>query len=520
MNIKLTAILATVLISILYVFILWFDGHRLLTSVSDTETVQEASFQSSIDAYIKTQMQEQNIPGLALGIVNGDQVVYVNGYGRADSSGREVTSETPFVIGSNSKSITATAVLQLVEAGKIDLDAPVQHYIPSFHVKMTEDSYQDVITVRHLLNQTSGLPPYTPNGETSEDQGNTTLKKAALTYSNGMGLARPVGEYGYANANYVLLGYIVEKASGQPYEDYVKEHIFETLAMHKSFLSQDEALRNGLASPHRRWFGFTVEYTGEDVFQAGDLPAGFIISSAENMSHYLIAQMNGGRFRDASVLSSKSVRLMQTEPISNTYGMGWLFDEINGVAVIGHAGGTPGFQSHIWFSPEQRIGVIVLANVVSVLDALPDTEYSMATDIASDVMNIMTEQPLTDYRLSINQRYWLLNGAVVLLSGWLALALIRTGQRYLRLAQQRTSKRYEWVWRLALVFILHFIWPCLIVIMTYTSVIPIWQVLTVFQPDVVLWLKLMAIIVLLKGLVETGLLTQKWKTRKKRQIRA
>ena len=119
---------------------------------------------TAIDAYIRRQMKDARIPGLALGIVHDGRPVHLRGFGRADDSGRAFTPQTPFFIGSNSKSFTALAVMQLAEAGKLDLDAPVRRYIPWFRVADPEASA--LITVRHLLNQTSGLTEGAGRGAT------------------------------------------------------------------------------------------------------------------------------------------------------------------------------------------------------------------------------------------------------------------------------------------------------------------------------------------------------------------
>ena len=111
---------------------------------------------AQIDAYVSTQMQMMRLPGLALGIVHGDQIVHLHGFGEADQSGRAVTAQTPFVIGSMTKSFTALAIMQLVEAGKVQLDVPVQRYLPWFRV--ADPTASSRITVRNLLNQTSGIP--------------------------------------------------------------------------------------------------------------------------------------------------------------------------------------------------------------------------------------------------------------------------------------------------------------------------------------------------------------------------
>src|SRR5690606_23471813 len=131
--------------------------------------------QDRIDAYIQSRMQTANIPGLALGVVYGDEVVYLKGYGIAAPDGRLVTPQTPFILGSTSKSFTALAVMQLVEAGRIDLDVPVTTYLPWLRTSDAAASVQ--ITVRHLLNQNSGLPTYAGRlGFADNDQSDMALE--------------------------------------------------------------------------------------------------------------------------------------------------------------------------------------------------------------------------------------------------------------------------------------------------------------------------------------------------------
>ena len=138
---------------------------------------------TAIDAYIRKQMKGARIPGLALGIVHDGRPVHLRGFGRADDSGRAFTAQTPFFIGSNSKSFTALAVMQLAEAGKVDLDAPVQRCIPWFRVADPEASA--LITVRHLLNQTSGLTERAGSGMPGQRPG--CRSPASMWWSTGPG---------------------------------------------------------------------------------------------------------------------------------------------------------------------------------------------------------------------------------------------------------------------------------------------------------------------------------------------
>src|SRR5215212_2650030 len=132
-------------------------GH--LTAPAAAAPRSDAPDFAAIDAYVQAKMQAARVPGLALGIVQGDQIVHLKGFGTTDPSGRPVTPQTPFIIGSTTKSMTAVAIMQLVEAGKLELDAPIQRYLPWFHVADPDASAR--ITIRHLLNHTSGLPTTT-----------------------------------------------------------------------------------------------------------------------------------------------------------------------------------------------------------------------------------------------------------------------------------------------------------------------------------------------------------------------
>jgi CubicO group peptidase (beta-lactamase class C family) len=167
-----------------------------------------------IERFVQDEMKVQRIPGLALGIVRDDRIAYVRGFGKADDSGRPVTPRTPFIIGSLSKSFTAMAIMQLVDAGKVELGAPVQRYLPWFRV--ADEDASRVITVRHLLNQTSGLSTKTGrsfqgNGDTSDAALERTVRKLRTVE-----LTAPVGKkHQYSTINYSVLGLIVQAVSGR-----------------------------------------------------------------------------------------------------------------------------------------------------------------------------------------------------------------------------------------------------------------------------------------------------------------
>ena len=208
-----------------------------------------------------------------------------------------MTPQTPFIIGSVSKSLTALAVMQLVEANRIELDAPVRQYLPWFRVADEKASAE--ITVRHLLNHTSGLS--TKTGRSFQGDGDTsdTALEQAVRKLDSAELTEPVGsKHQYSTINYSVLGLIVQTVAGQPYERFVQTRIFDPLQMGDSFTSEESAAPQGLATGHNYLFG--RPRSADLPYNRGLVPAGYLISSAEDMTHYLISQLNGGRY-DAHV---------------------------------------------------------------------------------------------------------------------------------------------------------------------------------------------------------------------------
>jgi CubicO group peptidase (beta-lactamase class C family) len=319
---------------------------------------------AKIDAYIEDQMEILNIPGLALAIVRGDRIVYTSGYGQAGPDDRAVTPQTPFILGSTGKSITALAVMQLVEAGQIDLDAPVQSYLSWFRTADPASSAQ--ITVRYLLNQTSGFSNATGLEEfTANDLSDDAIESRVRQLRDAELANAPGSVHEYSNANYSVLGLIVQSVSGQSYEEYLQEHIFDPLEMRHSFTSQAAAERDGMVTGHVTWFRIPI---AKDVpFNRGDLPGGYQICSVEDMAHFLIAQINGARYGDEILLSPEGIAAMHQAAVSTgsageSYGMGWFVGPTNGRSSLHHEGDNANSGAAMVILPEERLGVMVMLN--------------------------------------------------------------------------------------------------------------------------------------------------------------
>ena len=369
---------------------------------------------AGIDAYVISQMRRLNLPGIALGIVSGDRIVHLRGFGRARPGGGAPSPQTPFFIGSLTKSFTALGVMQLAEAGKVGLDAPVERYLPWFRARLKGSGEPARLTVRQLLNQTGGLPLFPGWALTADFDDRPDAAERQARSLAPFTLARPPGAaFEYSNLNYNLLGLIIEAASGEPYPDYIQKHIFNPLQMRRSHTAKAAARRDGLATGHRTWFGFPVPAPDLPV-PRGSLPSGQLISSAEDLCHYMIACLNGGRYGQARVLSPEGMEEM-FRPAADTavpgydrtaYGMGWYIGEQGRLKVIHHSVLTPDFFASIVMLPDQKKGLVLLANADHFLmqPIMAEVEAGLARLLAGEPAGPIRWGPLA----------WLTRGLLVL----------------------------------------------------------------------------------------------------------
>ncbi len=467
---------------------------------------------AAIDAFVEAQMKDQRLPGLALGIVKGDQIVHLKGFGIADPSGRAVTPQTPFIIGSLSKSLTALAIMQLVEEGKIELDMPVQHYISWFRVADETASAQ--ITVRHLLYQTSGLSTKTGRSfQGSGDVSDSALEQTVHKLST-VELTGPVGAaHQYSTVNYSVLGLIVQTVSGQSYESYIQEHIFDLLEMQNSFTSQAEAQPQGLATGYHYTFGLPLAV--DLPYNRGLLPAGYLISSAEDMAHYLIAQLNDGRYENAALLSPTG--MLETHspaiptPAENTsYGMGWFVGPINGIPAIHHQGETFNFHTNMILLPESQIGIVVLINGENSMDLLFGT--ARIASIAKGVASLLSGQqpPAPPANSGVWVVYGILIGLIVVQVGGIIWSARKLQRGHLTQAPVRVGRQ------IVLPLILNLVWALITLILLSKMMfgLPL-MILATGLPDLGYTLLLSGLIALGWGILRTALVYSASRARSK-----
>lgn len=326
---------------------------------------QDSPFES-IDAYVQEQMAALDIPGAAVAVVRDGEIVHLKGYGVANDAGEPVTPQTPFLLASLSKSMTAVAVMQLVEQGRVELDAPIQQYLPWF---MPDTP----ITVRQLLNQTSGLDETAGYARDLEPDGPDVLQQSIRRLATA-GLNRPPGEaFEYSNNNYDVLGLLIERVSGQSYAGYMAANVLQPLAMAHGHTSLESARADGLSAAYYPFFGRETDFTFWMPYSRATQPSAGLIAGAEDMAHYLMMHLDDGRYGAAQLLSAESVAALHAPAAEINpdlaYAMGWVawpFEDIAGngdpPTGLSHGGDWLGVNNMMLLVPERELGVVVLMN--------------------------------------------------------------------------------------------------------------------------------------------------------------
>ena len=333
-----------------------------LEGTGRTQTPQDLG---DVRGNVLAEMAVNAVPGLAAAAVKDGHILFVEGYAGAGAD--RISPRTPFRLASLSKAFTAVAVLQLVEQRRIELDAPVRTYLQSFVTSDTVRSGQ--ITVRQLLNQTSGLADAGfPEMRLAQPQ---TLAERVETLKAATPVAPPGREFHYFNPNYAILARVVEVVSGQDYDAYLTRHVLVPLGMTRTFAaatgSEMERRAPDLAQGHIEVFGLALTWSEGQGFLGG---SGGVVSTAEDMARWLAMLANGGEFNGVRILSPESIELMETPPQGSDYGMGWISTTVGSRRALFHDGILSTVYTEATLFPEERSGVVFLANVNSVPHAL------------------------------------------------------------------------------------------------------------------------------------------------------
>ncbi|MCH5197321.1 MAG: beta-lactamase family protein [Oscillospiraceae bacterium] len=318
--------------------------------LAETEPASKTDIFSDMDIFLQTCVKNAHIPSMSVTVADKDKVLFSESYGNCESC------DTPFLLGSVSKSFTAVCIMRLSEQGKIDLNANISTYLP-------DSTDGNKITVRQLLNHTSGL------GE------HQTLENYRIINKQGT--------HNYANVNYSLLGKIIESVSGESYNDYINKNIFKPLGLSHTAASPEESLQNGLIDGYTNYWGFRIKSKHKYPLSENawiTVPAGYISSSANDLGKYLQMYLNGGN----GIISEQSINTMfygdtvyVEDDVPYRYGYGWtIVKEPLSETVLRHSGLIETGTSCIFILPESDIAVAVTANV---------NDYFVANNMMDDI---------------------------------------------------------------------------------------------------------------------------------------
>jgi CubicO group peptidase (beta-lactamase class C family) len=324
------------------------------------------------DAWMGQTLKDWNVPAIGVAIVVGDKLVFAKGYGYRDYGQKlPFTPNTLYQIASNSKLFTAVAAGLLVEEGKLTWDKPVRESVPS--IQFYNDSLNSTVTLRDMLSHRTGITRHDTIWYQAPDSRRQLFAKLKFMEPK----EPPRSVFLYNNMMYAAAGYLVELQSGKTWEEFVRERIFQPLEMNNSLFSIADMVKRpdfGVAYTEKR-DSFEIEKIPYYEDTAGMAPAGAIVSNLEDMSHWLIALMNEGKYKGRQVLPAGVLKATIQPAIAqpNTlaevrgwweilnpaYGMGRSTNSYRGHLLTSHGGDLDGFHSQVSFMPRERIGVLV-----------------------------------------------------------------------------------------------------------------------------------------------------------------
>jgi CubicO group peptidase (beta-lactamase class C family) len=322
--------------------------------------------QASLDAIapvVEREMARWTIPGIVVGVLR-DGEVETRAWGIAKlTSGEPLRDDALFRVASISKVFTATLVMMLVDAGKLDLDRPVVAYLPD--LRLADEGARATITLRQLLSHQSGLW-----GDFFIDRGmgEDALARAVTEFHTLRQVTAPGELWAYCNSGFHLTGRVIEQVLDQPFDQAMREQVFQPLGLERTCFFAHEAIAYPHAAGHNQVQpGADEHIVAPQYYPRNRLPAGGVISNAPDLLTFAAFHMGDGTVDGAAVLSADLLRAMQEPQVqaanfADEWGIGWDMRWIGGTKVVAHGGSINGFQTQLVFVPEQRVALAMLTN--------------------------------------------------------------------------------------------------------------------------------------------------------------
>lgn len=321
----------------------------------------EKDIEKRLDSYIESYLEEYQVPGASITIIKNNESFYTKSWGITGESEEQVTTETPFTIGSISKSLTGLSIMKLIDENMIELDDPVQKHIPWFKLEDEEEAAQ--ITIKHLLTQTSGFSTYTGLSISDKESLDFDSIKNNVKSLSTVNLTTFPGEkHQYSNANFIILGAVIEEVTNQTYAEYMEQNLFKPLGMKSAAADYETAYEKGYLSGYQSWFG--IPQKSSVNYDNGGAPYGYITASVEDLVQY-IKFLSGKDFND--FLSDHTMNQYLTPQIQTDenryYGLGIRISNPDSHdKMIWHSGSTPDSHAEMFYIPKTDWGGVILTN--------------------------------------------------------------------------------------------------------------------------------------------------------------
>jgi CubicO group peptidase (beta-lactamase class C family) len=324
-----------------------------------------SEYDARLGPLITRTLREEKIPGFAIGVVEGGKLVYARGFGvmKLCDPTRPITPDTLFHMASITKPFVATAIMQLVEQGKIDLDAPVTRYVPYFRL---HDPRYTGITIRHMLTHTSGMPDVKEYCWNKPEYDEGALECYVRSLQDKTLFWQPGQKFRYSNMAFEVLGDLIAKVSGISFEDYIEMNILKPVGMNSSTLLYRKADPAKLASGYTLNKG-AVEPVAHYPYNRAHTPSSNLHSNVNDMARWMLVNLDRGTLDGRRILKSSTYDILWKPAVPTPernwhVGMSWFLAEVEGDQVVMHSGGDDGFGSHLAFSPARKAGVVMMWN--------------------------------------------------------------------------------------------------------------------------------------------------------------
>jgi CubicO group peptidase (beta-lactamase class C family) len=325
-----------------------------------------SNLSAKLDQEIGRVFSESKAPGLAVGVVKDQKLVYAKGFGVTNlKTGGEITTRTLFHMASVTKPFVATAIIQLLEQNKLALEDPVVKYLPYFEL---QDERYATLTIRQFLTHSSGMPDVEDYRWDEPEYDEAALERFVRSLTDRELLFEPGEKFAYSNMAFEVLGDLIAKVSGHTFGDYIKEQILLPLGMNDSSIlirDVDPAL---LANGHVQGEGEKTQVTDHYAYNRRHGPSSTLHSNVIDMSRWAIANLNKGELGGKRILEESSYELlwkpaMEVGGSSERHvGLSWFLSETKGHQTVGHSGGDTGYGTNFVLVPNEGIAVIVLSN--------------------------------------------------------------------------------------------------------------------------------------------------------------